>query len=402
MRSGPSYLRLTETSIAKIDPGEKQEVYVRDDKLTGFAVRARRMAGGNIKRTFLVVHQERKGASRKTIKAFIGDWKDPWSEGEARSEATKMLALKDMGNPLLSPKKRRKSERTCDDLVAEFKIVHLVTLKANSASEYDRLLQTKFSPQFGGQSVSSITRTDLRDWHASMRNAPYAANRALAVASKLFAFAVERGWRSDNPCIGIKKNKEKAREVWLDEYDLQPFLTELNAHQTAHHELLKFLTVTGWRVREAINLRWDMIDLRRMIAKLPDTKTGEQVRVLSSDATTLIDRQVHRIGYVFSGKNGMQPVGYKQTRLMLADVCKEAGINIISPHALRHTAATYAAINGASVLELKDALGWKSTAMAERYVEKADAIARQGAEKAAAGINLFGKPTAKIIDLSGE
>ncbi len=389
-------LRISETTIPKIDPGEKHEVYVRDDKLTGFALRARRMADGRVKRSFLVIYQERVEGTRKTVKAFIGEWKDPWREAEAREQARQLLAVRGSGQKVLSAKKRRKLKRTIKALVEEFASIHLDNIKPKTAAEYLRLLNKRVLPKFQATKVSEVNRFEIRDWHSEMKKTPYEANRALAVFSKVFAFAVEREWRADNPVIGVKKFPEKPREHWLDQHDLPVFLKELNKHNSPHHELIRFLLVTGWRISEGINLRWDMVDLKRMVANLPDTKAGPQVRALSADAAKLIDRQEHCVGYVFSARSGVQPTGYKQVRLLLRDVCEAAEVKTISPHALRHTAATYAAIAGASVLELKDALGWKSTAMAERYVEKADALSRQGAEKAAGAINIFSKPSAEI------
>ena len=68
----------------------------------------------------------------------------------------------------------------------------------------------------------------------------------------------------------------------------------------------------------------------------------------------------------------------------------------ITPHALRHTAATWAAIAGATAHELREAGGWKTLAMANRYVSRAETLGRSGAEKAAGAINIFGRPSAEV------
>jgi integrase len=39
----------------------------------------------------------------------------------------------------------------------------------------------------------------------------YQANRLLAILSKMFSLAIERGWRLDNPCKGIRKFPEDQR-----------------------------------------------------------------------------------------------------------------------------------------------------------------------------------------------
>src|SRR5262245_27885822 len=56
-------------------------------------------------------------------------------------------------------------------------------------------------------------------------------------------------------------------------------------------------------------------------------------------------------------------------------------------------------INGANLLELRQAYGWKGLAMPNRYVSKAEALGRQGAQKAADAMNVLGKPPAALRKL---
>ena len=80
----------------------------------------------------------------------------------------------------------------------------------------------------------------------------------------------------------------------------------------------------------------------------------------------------------------------------LRDTSDRAGVPVIVPHALRHTAATWAAIAGATAHELREAGGWKTRAMANRYVSRAESLGRSGAEKMAGAINVLGKPKADV------
>ncbi|TIV13241.1 MAG: site-specific integrase, partial [Mesorhizobium sp.] len=220
--------------------------------------------------------------------------------------------------------------------------------------------------------------------------------RSLAVLSVMMGRAIELGWRKDNPCIGIKKNTETARDDWLDERDLPQFVKALAEIEGDCGDLIRFLTVSGWRVSEARLLTWDMVDLPKLVARLPDTKSGASVRALSTDAATLIDRQEHRVGFVFSGRKGSQPVSYKRLREVLHSICTAAGIDQITPHGLRHTAATWAAVSGAEAHELRQAFGWKTLAMTNRYVSKAESLGRRGAQRAADAMNVLQKPAADV------
>jgi integrase len=62
------------------------------------------------------------------------------------------------------------------------------------------------------------------------------------------------------------------------------------------------------------------------------------------------------------------------------------GVEPITPHDLRHTAASWAAIAGAQADELREAFGWKTLAMTGRYVGRAGSLGRSGVKRAAEAI----------------
>ena len=394
-------MKLTDTAIARIVPGSSGEVVVRDSQLTGFAVRVRRNSDGSLSRSFLVLYQERVDGKRRTIKAMIGQWKNPWSAGAARDEAARLLEARDKGERMISAKMARKLARTVADLEKGFRNDHLDSVKPSTAKDYVRLLDKRILPAFGEHKVEEVTRSEIRDWHASMRKTPCSANRALAVLSRMFTYAIEREWRTDNPVIGIKKYPEQKREAWIDEHDLPAFKQALAQRSGPYTETIRFLAVSGWRVSEALNMRWSDVDLKRQIVFLPDTKTGAQKRSISTDAATIIDRQPERTGHVFFLRGQHFPLCRKKLRDELIAVCEAADITPITLHGLRHTAATWSAIAGANTMELREAFGWKTSQMAERYVERAETLSRRGAERAANAINLFDTPPAKVTKLRG-
>lgn len=392
-------MRISEANMRRIDPGDRSEVYARDDKLTGFAVRARRLKDGKVKRSFLVMYQERVDGKRQMRKAFIGDWQDPWTEAAARKEAGRLLSLRDSGEQIMSAKKKAKAERTVSALVEVFLDEHVIHLKPKSQTDYRWILDRMIRPAFGRRRVIELSRVEINAWHKREKARPYAANKALQVLNRMLGHAVEQDWIKGNPAAGIKQFQEKPREAWINETEMPLFVEELGKRDGPHAELLRFLTVTGWRISEAINLRFDQVDLKNLVAHLPDSKTGSVTRSLSPDAAILISRREHAIGHVFSGNGGQSGVGYKQVRLLLLDVCKAAGVTVISPHGLRHSAATHAALNGASLFELKEGFGWKSHQMASRYVSRAENLGRAGSQKAADAINIFGKKPAKVVEV---
>jgi integrase len=394
--------RITEDFIRRFSLRGREEVVVRDSQLTGFCARFRRRKDNSVSLSFFAISEMAAvDNKRRRRKILIGDY-PTWPADRARAEAAEMLRAIDRGEDPKAQREDRRAQPTFAELVTEFEARHFPDLKPASRKDYQGRIRRVLLPTFGKIRVCDVTSPMVRDMVLRKRANPTDANRALAVMSSMMSLAVEHGWRADNPCKGVKRYKEKPREHWLDEHDLPKFLAALAQAKGPHAEAIRFLTVTGWRVSEVTGLRWDMVDLPRMIARLPDTKTGQQVRALSTDAAALVDRQQHRHGYVFSPRGGWSPVGYTRVRHALTAVCEAAGIVPITPHVLRHTAATWAAVNGAEAHELREAFGWKTLAMTARYVSKSEALARRGAERAAGAINIFNRPAAKIVKVRAD
>uniref|UniRef100_UPI0038B873D4 tyrosine-type recombinase/integrase n=1 Tax=Novosphingobium sp. TaxID=1874826 RepID=UPI0038B873D4 len=91
----------------------------------------------------------------------------------------------------------------------------------------------------GKRKVAEITITDIRKLHGDTRakgiasgsKGVYQANRLLAVLSKAFSLAIERGWRTDNPCKGIRKFPEDQRWRNLDEAEVGRLLAACDDYE---------------------------------------------------------------------------------------------------------------------------------------------------------------------------
>ena len=111
----------------------------------------------------------------------------------------------------------------------------------------------------------------------------------------------------------------------------------------------------------------------------------------------LIDRQPGRVGTVFAGKGGA-PVSARTLKLTVDALMSAAGIKSakaaadgtvehFTSHTFRHSAASWAALGGADPFMLRDTFAWKTLAMTNKYVKRADSRARTGAELVATAIN---------------
>ena len=76
----------------------------------------------------------------------------------------------------------------------------------------------------GSKPVNQLERHHVRDIMAARANTPSAANNLLSLLRILMHFAIEEGWRKDNPTLGIKKLKIRSGgfHCWTDE-ELETF-----------------------------------------------------------------------------------------------------------------------------------------------------------------------------------
>src|SRR5262249_32196454 len=140
------------------------------------------------------------------------------------------------------------------------------------------------------------------------------ANRFLAVASKLFSWAVQRGLLPEervNPASRIERFREHKRERFLTNEELTrlgdvlregetiglpckeaPRRTVLDPFAVAASRLL---VLTGARLREILAARWEHVDFERGILFLPDSKTGRKPVYLNAPAMQVL-ASLPRIG----------------------------------------------------------------------------------------------------------
>lgn len=377
----------------------KDQLKVRDSKLTGFMLRCRRNADDSITREFLVDYLPPNRAQgetkRKTLS--IGRWPTFTAE-DAREAARVMLqGLKDGIDPAHA-RAAKNAEPTVDELWEDFLTGHVSMLSVASQKDYASRWRSIIKPAFTGRKVASVTRAEVDALRRKHKRTPTGLNRALAVLSKMMTYAILKEMRTDNPVKGVQRFPETPNETWVDENDIGAFIKALGGIEGPVGYLIRFVAVTGWRITAARCLRWDQVDLRKLDVKIKGAANKLTATALSADAATLIDSQKHRMGFVFSNCKGREPIGYKEVLCQLTIACKKAGLKRITPHTMRRTIATHSAIAGANVAELMQSYGWKTPAMAMRYVKKSESLARKGVERGASVINIFGKESAEVVD----
>ncbi|MCK4503243.1 MAG: site-specific integrase [Desulfuromonadales bacterium] len=211
------------------------------------------------------------------------------------------------------------------------------------------------------------------------KRSPATVVRYLAAISHVFTVAVnEWGWIEHSPVSKVKKPTEARGRIRFLADDERAAL--LDACKESVNPFLYVIVVlaitTGMRQGEILKLKWKDVDLVRSCAVLHETKNGERrtVPIPQFAAQFLIElSKVRRIDtpLVFPGKK--DPKKPIDIRNMWDDAVEKAKLEDFRFHDLRHTAASYLAMNGATLAEIAEVLGHKTLQMVKRYAHLSDA-----------------------------
>ncbi len=206
---------------------------------------------------------------------------------------------------------------------------------------------------------------------------PATVNRYLAALSHMFTVLVkEWGWADDNPLRKVTKMKEpRGRVRFLDDGERKRLLDECKKSDSPFLYTTVVLALsTGGRRMEILGLHWSNVDLHRGIITLHETKNGERrVLPLAGLALELMKQhaQVRHLNcdLVFPSKDLKKPI---DIRTPFKTALKRAKISDLKYHDLRHSCASYLAMNGASMAEIAEILGHKTLQMVKRYSHLSD------------------------------
>lgn len=203
--------------------------------------------------------------------------------------------------------------------------------------------------------------------------APATVVRYLAALSHCLSVAVkEYQWLDDSPIRKVSKPREpRGRVRFLSDDERARLLAECEASSNPYLFPVVVLALsTGMRAGEIMKLEWRDVDLGRGWLTLRETKNGEWRGVpLAGKALELVRQhaKVRRLdtALLWPGKeNPLKPIDLRQP---WEQALKRANIEDFRFHDLRHSAASYLAMNGASLNEIADVLGHKTLAMVQRY-----------------------------------
>jgi integrase len=266
------------------------------------------------------------------------------------------------------------SSVTVRDLLSLYAAEYLPSKAPGTCYQQGRLYQ-RMSADFGDMLLADLTPAWLRTWRDQLATQykPGTVRGYLELLSGALRIAVEDyQWLDENPLDRVKRpSPAKTRVRFLSDTE-RPALLDA-CRQSANPALYVIVLLalsTGARKMELLSLRWEDVDLEQGLLRLADTKNGEgravpvPPRVMAALVTWGQTRR-QSIPLVFPARDGSKPMSISSAWRFAR---QRAGLQNFRYHDLRHTAASYLAMSGASVREIAEVLGHASLAMAMRYI----------------------------------
>jgi integrase len=195
--------------------------------------------------------------------------------------------------------------------------------------------------------------------------------RYIASLSHAFAIAIkEWEWIIENPIQKINKPRlPQGRIRFLDESEIKHLLNTCKESGSSYlFPIVVMALSTGMRKGEILSLRWNNIDLDKGAIILQKTKNGERrlIPLVGLALNLLKNMHAKQLSeLIFPSTTNLNfPI---DIRSAWEKTLKKALINDFKFHDLRHTAASYLAMNQVNLLEIGTFLGHKTVQMTKRY-----------------------------------
>lgn len=224
-------------------------------------------------------------------------------------------------------------------------------------------------------------KTEKKRGRAIVTGGAGVARRTRTTAAAMFAWGIEHGLVKGNPFVGVRLSAPPVRERFLSREEAGRLVEALNAVEAdktvnpAFCDAIRLLLLTGARKTEILGLMWSEVEIDRKILRLPPERTkaggstGERRIVLSPPALEILAKRrpigAKDAAYVFPALRGSGHI--IGVRRPFARVCLKAELTGVRIHDLRHSFASFAVADGASLFLIGKLLGHANTRTTERY-----------------------------------
>jgi len=271
--------------------------------------------------------------------------------GEYRFKKEKKIRFEDFAKNYLEYAKVNKrswlrDESSLKNLIPFFKDMVLSKINPQHIEDYKRM------------------RLDVETMR-KRKTKPATINRELSCLKHMFTIAARfEKFEGKNPVKETKLFQERQyiMKILNEEESKKLINTSSGFLQT----LIIVALNTGMRKGELLNLRWTDIDFNEDYIYIKQTKSNVPRKVpMNSMVKNALAGMKKKSDFIFAGKKPKMHI--TDVYVWFKDACREAGINDLRFHDLRHTAATFMVMRGIDLVTVKEILGHSDIKMTMRY-----------------------------------
>ncbi len=297
-------------------------------------------------------------------------------------------------------------------------------LRPSTLDRYERILAVQVLPRWEPVPLAAITHAGVVQWIGELVAAGYApatVRQSHRVLSLALGLAVRDGRLGRNVAQGVRLPRAQPAEKRFLTHEQVARLAEACGHYALH---VRFLAYTGLRWGEFAALRVRNVNLlRRRITVVESASEVQGVLLLGPTKTHqrrevvlprfLVEPLAEQLrdkaddDLVFSAPHGGVLRNPNFRHRVLTPAARSVGLDGLSPHDLRHTAASLAIAAGANVKVVQQMMGHASAAMtldvyAGLFGDDLDAVAESldaAARRSGADILRTSGPSATVVAL---
>jgi integrase len=261
-------------------------------------------------------------------------------------------------------------------------------LKPSTYARYEGIVEKHIRPRWGSTPLVKVQHEDVAEWISSIRLSPASVAYIHRVFSLILELAVRSGRISRNPAHGIrlrKQGKAEKRFLTRDEvFRLADAAAEYPIPEVGwqYRALVLLLAFCGLRWGEVAGLKVKRLDLLRrrltvaetlsevnghLVWGTPKSHAARSVPIpnflVDMLAQLIASKSVIESDLVFTTWHGKPLRNLNFRRDVFDRAADDAGLHGVTPHELRHTAASLAVSAGANVKAVQRMLGHASAAM---------------------------------------
>jgi len=374
---------------------------------------------------YFLIRYGREGRTVNEGVGFSSEGIDAKYASTVRSDIVKNIRL-GTGYQSLAEKRALESKRKNEDLVKKetlkrknmpfdkLAVKYIEWAKGEKKSYKDDAsrYQNHIKPVFGNIPIKDISMIHLEKLKRNLqsKNSRYGKKlsdatikHCLVLVRQMFNRAISwKMYEGNNPVSATArenrnflKTADNKRVRFLDSEEAGILLDELKGRSQQLHDICQLSLFTGMRMGEIFNLKWNDVDLKHNSISIKDDKSGGS---RSAHITPLLSKLFQRMKkntptakeLIFKDRNGKK---IREISNVFEKVTEKLGFNKdvtdqrdkVVAHTLRHTFASWLAMQGEPIITIKNLMGHSSLEMTLRYAHLSPSHERDAVIKLARG-----------------